>query len=145
MGVVNLQCDIMAMNQAKVNRSKGYTERRGSLIILTVTIVLIVLVVIAGVILSFLLEGQISKIVLVSSISLVILIGIVAFIFLECQRRRASKKRDLGAEEWVNITYKQQKNSKNVSSEDGVPMSGQPTWALAQPFRYSQRSTLPAR
>lgn len=91
-------------------------------------------------------EEEISKLILFILVALVIIVGILSFIFLECQRREAQRKKDLGAQEWVRSTLEEQVRLRSQTLKPSAStLSGHTSWAYTTPFRYSQRSTLPAR
>lgn len=111
------------------------SERRGSLIILTITILIIIIIVIAGVCSAALLEKSESQIVILWLIGVLLVVGIVSFTFLEIQRRKAARNRDMGAAEYVQQIYEQQQRQGQLSQNKSA------TWALTEPWRYNQRSS----
>ncbi|XP_017780527.1 PREDICTED: uncharacterized protein LOC108565524 [Nicrophorus vespilloides] len=124
-----------------MNENKEYTERRGSLMILSITILLIILIVVLGVTSQFMLEKTDANVILLCLIGMLIAVAVASFIFIEMQRRQAQRKRDVGASELVRQIYEQQKHQESIP-ELGNTDGSTATWALTKPWRYSQRSTL---
>ncbi|KAK4882950.1 hypothetical protein RN001_006269 [Aquatica leii] len=130
-----------------MDNTKRNTERRGSILLLTVTIIIVIIIVVIGICVGVLTEGNTRKIVLFVLLILLILTGIGSCIFVEYQRKQAIKKRDRCAELWLRATLNEQRQAVQPSAP---PLSARTSWALTAPWRhghksrnYSPGSTLP--
>ncbi|KAF5273054.1 hypothetical protein FQR65_LT04796 [Abscondita terminalis] len=130
-----------------MDNTKRNTERRCSILVLTVTIIMVLVVVIIGVCVGVLTEGDTRKIVLFTLLVFLVLMGLGSCLFVEYQRKQAIKKRDRCAELWLRATLNEQRQAAQPSAP---PMSARTSWALTAPWRhgnksrnYSPASTLP--
>lgn len=109
-----------------------FIERRWSLIILFLAILLILLITAAGLCVHFLVEGNLSKILLLALIGLLVLVGALSFAFLECIRRAELKR----GEQVIVINEQRQKIFPTAPE-----ISDQTSWAYSTPWRYTKGST----
>lgn len=97
--------------------------------VLSITIFIVLLIVLSAIVACFVLEEELRKIVLIVLLALLLLVGMVAFLFFECQRKDAERKRDRSAEQWIRHTLEEQRRSAQTS------------WALTTPWRQNNSST----
>lgn len=114
-------------------------ERRGTFLILTISIIVILLLVLIGIVIVYTVVQPIANYILVALIAAVILVGLISFSFLQIQKTRAENKR-IAAANRRNRHHDAVDNSIKFEPS-APPLSNRTSWAYA-PFRYSQRSTL---
>lgn len=108
------------------------SERRWSLIILSVAIVIILSITAAGLCVHFLIDqGNLRKIILLALIGLLVVVGALSFAFLECIRRAELRRRDV-----IMMRSEQRQRIFPTAPE----MSGKTSWAYSTPWRYSKGS-----
>ncbi|KAF5295989.1 hypothetical protein FQA39_LY12761 [Lamprigera yunnana] len=121
-----------------MENTKRSTERRGSIVILTITIIMVIIIVIAAICVGTLAEGEAKKSALFALLVIVVVLGVGSCIFVEFQRQQAIKKKDRCAEMYIQTTLEEQRRR---APPPGAPTNALTSWAFTTPWKQNKRES----
>ncbi|XP_018330968.1 uncharacterized protein LOC108740926 [Agrilus planipennis] len=116
------------------------TERRRTLIFITIVILFVLTIVLTALFVLFLVEEGTQQIILLILLGLMILVGILACAVIEAHRRKAAVRKEQSAHLWIQRTFHEQREQYNPSAP---PMSARTSWALTSPWKSHRETSLP--